>query len=332
MRASVAAVIAVLAVLAAIGAGLAVGTAARPSPTPIRVVVTASPAVTPSPTPFDEAALFRQPLSSGCGTAQAVWIITNGGALLRWDGSAWSQPDATLRSLTNVACRPSRVFAVGLVGSLVVIDEVTRQINATAVTIDDLFGVSPVGDGALMVGSAGAVFILSGGDVQPYAAGLSEDLRDVVAFSERSAWAVGAGGVTYRLDERGWGAVGSGQTATLRAIAAATAASAIAVGDRGTILAYDGGWQSLTSGVEVTLRDVIVDPAIWIAGDAGTLLTQGAAPGTFRRVDLATTCDLVSVFSFGPSHEVWVVGRRAGGGGVWRLRSDGTSLQRWGAC
>ncbi|MEK7862295.1 MAG: hypothetical protein AAB295_03420, partial [Chloroflexota bacterium] len=308
MKASIAAAIAALAVLAAIGAGLAVARIARPAPAPIHVTVTPTPTVTPVPTPVDEATLFRQPLSAGCATAQSVWITTNGGALLRYDGSTWSTPDTTLRSLTNVACTATQVYAVGLVGTFVVIDEATRQIQSTAITIDDLFGVAPVGDGALMVGSAGAVFILAGGNIQPYAAGVTEDLRDVVAFSERSAWAVGRSGITYRLDQRGWSSVGSGQAQDLHAIAALTASVAIAVGDAGTVVGYDAGWRSFTSEVDVRLRDVIVDPALWIVGDAGTLLTRGATVGSFRRVDIGTSCDLVSVFTFGPARDLWVVG------------------------
>ena len=332
MRAGVASIIAVVAVLVAIGAGLGVARLSRPSPTPIRVVVSPTPVVTPSPTPVDEAALFRQPLSSGCATARSIWVVTNGGALLRYDGTEWSMPDSTLRSLTNVACSATRAYAVGLVGTFVVMDETTRQISSTAITIDDLFGVSTVGDGALMVGTAGAVFILSAGEVQPYAAGITEDLRDVVAFSERSAWAVGAGGITYRLDERGWRPVGSGQGSTLLAISATTAAAAMAVGENGAIVGYDGGWRRLESGVDVTLRDVIVDPATWIVGDRGTLLTRDPATGAFRRVDLGTTCDLLAVFAFGPAREVWVVGRGVSGGAVWRLRTDGGVAQRWGGC
>lgn len=330
MRAGIAATIAVLAVLAAIGAGLAAARVTRPAPTPIYVTVAPTPTVTPAPTPVDETTLFRQPLSAGCATSQSVWIVTNGGALLRYDGAAWSTPDTTLRSLTNVACTATRVFAVGLVGTLVLVDEAARQIQSTAITVDDLFGVAPLGDGALMVGSAGAVFILSGGDIQPYAAGITEDLRDVVAFSERSAWAVGRSGVTYRLDQRGWSPVGAPETRDLHAIAATTASTAIAVGDAGTVLGYDAGWRTLASGVDVRLRDVIVGPALWIAGDAGTLLTRGATDGPFRRVDIGTACDLVSVFSFGP--DLWVVGRDIAGGGVWRLRADGTVAQRWGGC
>lgn len=332
MRSSVAAALAILAVLAAIGGGLAFSRIARaPAPTPRRVSVTATPTVTPSPTPFDDVALFRQPLSAGCATSQSVWIVTNGGGLLRYDGSAWEQVDDTLRSLTAVGCAPAAAYAVGLVGALVTIDERTRQIRSQDIALSDLFGVSPVGDGALMVGSEGAVYILAGGETQPYARGIDEHLRDVVAFSQTSAWAVGADGITYRLDQRGWNPVGSGQTATLRAVAATTAAAPVAVGDGGTIVAYAGGsWHTVRSGVSATLRDVIVEPAVWIAGDAGTLL-RGSLDD-LRPVDLHTSCDLVSIFS-GPSHaDVWIVGVRAGAGGVWALAGDGSVIKHWGGC
>jgi hypothetical protein len=310
-----------------------VGRVARPpAPTPRRVSVTVAPTTTPSPSPLDEATLLRQPLSSGCATAQSVWIVTNGGGLLRYDGTSWSQPDGTLRSLTNVVCSQTKAYAVGLIGSLVIADELTRQISATDVSLDDLYGVSVLDDGALMVGLRGSVLILVSGDIQPYASGIDEDLRDVVAFSQRSAWAVGGDGITYRLDQRGWNPVGSGQSKTLRAVAARSAAAPIAVGDAGTIVGWDNGWRAFDSGVNVTLRDVIVDPALWIAGDAGTLLTAGGAVGQFRRVDLGTACDLVSVFARPAASEIWVVGMNAGAGGVWRLRADGTVAQHWGGC
>ncbi len=332
MKTGVAAALAVLAVLAAVGVGLASGRLARPSPTPIRVNVTFTPAPTPSPTPYNEAALFRQPVSGGCATTAGVWVVTDGGSLLRYDGTQWSQVDGTLRSLTRVACTTDVAYAVGHVGQLMVSDETTRQIRATDITIEELWGVSALPDGALIVGSRGAVFLLDRGDIHPYAVGIDEDLFDVVAFSVTSAWAVGAAGITYRLDARGWNPVGSGQTNSLRAVAGTTAGNVVAVGDAGTIVTFASGWNKANSGVDVTLRDVIVDPAIWIAGDRGTLLTSsGVASAPFRRIDIGTPCDLVSLFARGS--EIWVVARGQLGGGVWRVRSsDGTVLQHYGGC
>ena len=331
MRASVAAIIAVLAVLAAVGLGLGSGRLFAAAPTPIRVNVTFTPAPTPSPTPYDEAAVFRaQPLSGGCATTGGVWIITNGGGLLRYDGAQWAQVDGTLRSLTRAACSADTAYAVGLVGALLIAEEQTRQIRSTDISLDDLFGIAMLPAGALIVGTRGTVYALDNGDVQPYAQGLDEDLFDVVAFGLQSAWAVGDHGITYRLDQRGWSPIGSGQANVLRGVAGLTAAGVIAVGDKGTIIAYDGGWKPLASGVDVVLRDITVGAGLWIAGDAGTLLTTGSEVGTFRRVDLKTTCDLVAVFT--KDADVWVVGRGpVGGGGVWRLRNGAVNLH-FGGC
>jgi hypothetical protein len=331
MRASVAAIIAILAVLAAVGIGLASGRLFTPTPTPIRVNVTFTPAPTPSPTPYDEAGLFRsQPLSGGCATSSGVWVITNGGGLLRFDGTQWARVDDTLRSLVKAACTPDVVYAVGLVGAVLVVDEQSRQIRSTAISIEDLFGISTLPEGNVIVGTRGSVFSLDAtGDVIP-AVPVDEDLFGVVAFQD-SAWIVGDRGITYRLDQRGLNPVGSGQVNTLRAVAGLTAASVIAVGDKGTIVTYNAGWHALASGVDVTLRDITVGAGLWIAGDAGTLLTTGSEVGTFRKVDLRTTCDLVAVFTQGG--DVWVVGRPAlgGGGGVWRLRNGAVNLH-FGGC
>lgn len=321
-----------LLVAAAVGLGLSFGRIARPAnPTPRFVVVSTSPAPSPTRVLVDEATLFKQQVSAGCATSQSVWVVTNGGGLLRYDGTAWTQVDDTLRSLTRVACGQDAAYAVGFVGEFLVTDEVARQIRSTALTTDNLYGVSTVGDGALMVGANGAIFILQGGqlDVDPRAKAIDGDLRDVAAFSLTSAWAVGQDGITYRLDQRGWNPVGSGQTKTLLSIAATTPADAVAVGEGGTIVRYDSGWQQVKSPVTQRLRDVIVRPSLWIAGDHGTLLT--GTLGSLRAVDLRTDCDLVSVFSRGS--EIWVVGSAAaGGGGVWQLTLDGGVTKHWGGC
>src|SRR5207245_2977261 len=222
------------------------------------------------------------------------------------------------------------VFGVGLVGARVIVDERARQIHSNDVTIEDLHGVTPLGDGALMVGTRGTVMILAGNDVQPFAQGIDENLTAVAAFSQSSAWAVGDAGITYRLDQRGWQPITTGQPNTLRALAATTPANAVAVGDAGTIVRYDGGWKPVASGASAALRGVIIDPAVWIAGDHGTLLTGTLT--ALRSIDLGTQCDLVSVFAKGD--DIWVLGSLgpAGGGGMWRLSREGAVLQRWGGC
>ena len=127
----IAAALGVLAVLAAVGVGLGLGRLVRPSPTPVRVSITFAPAPTASRGPVDEATLFRQPISSGCSTRDSIWVVTNGGGVMRYDGVQWSLVDSTLRSLVRVSCSSDAAYAVGPLGAVVVGDEPTRDRKST---------------------------------------------------------------------------------------------------------------------------------------------------------------------------------------------------------
>lgn len=322
------AIIAVLLVVAAIGTGLAVGTLARPSPTPHVVVPTPTVAPTPTPQPTTDPAVFQQTFSGGCSTEQAIWVVTDGGGLVRYDGQDWVQVDGTLRTLTRASCDGATLYAVGPVGAVLIVDDRARSINAVDVTIEDLVGVAALPAGAIVVGRGGTVLLLDGGQWRPYARGIEEDLNAILVFGPASGWTVGAGGVSYHLEEAGWRSVPTGTTQTLRGLAATGPANVVAVGDRGTVARFDDHWTLIPSGVEVTLRDAIVTPALWIVGDAGTVLT-GDASG-LRRVDVGTKCDLRAVFVRGI--DMYIIGSTPErNGGALRLR-EGAVVERWGAC
>lgn len=333
-------VIAVLLVVAAVGGGLAVGTIARPRPTPH--VATAAPTVAPTPTPAPttDPAVFRQTLSSGCATEQGLWVVTNGGGLLRYDGKDWVQVDGTLRTLTHASCDAFTVYAVGPVGAVLIVDDRARSINSFDVSREDLVGVAALPSGAIVVGTHGEVQLLSGGQWQPYARGIDEDLNAIVMFGPQSAWVVGSEGISYRLEVAGWRAVRTGVDVTLRAIAGPSVQTAVAVGDAGTILALSGlAWSKIESGIDTPLRAVTaVGSTVWAVGDNGVVLTIGGVltspavppqPVVVERVDVGTTCALTSVFS--RDRDVWIIGSRGGASGVWRVR-DGKVAERWGEC
>jgi hypothetical protein len=319
------AIIAILLVVAAIGTGLAAGTVARPQPT-VRVV-TQSPTPTPTPQPTTDPAVFQQTFSGGCKTEQAIWVVTDGGGLVRHDGKDWIQVDGTLRTLTHASCDAFNVYAVGPVGAVLIVDDRARSINSFDVTIEDLLGVVALPAGAMVVGRFGTVLLLDGGTWQPYARGIEEDLHAILVFGPLSGWTVGAGGVSYHLEQAGWRPVPTGTTQTLRGLAAAGPTNVVAVGDGGTVARFDDQWTLIPSGVEVSLRDVIVAPALWIVGDAGTVLT-GDATG-LRRIDIGTKCDLRAVFARGD--DIYIIGSMPSMGGVVRLRGE-VVVERWGAC
>jgi hypothetical protein len=337
---SYAGIIAVLLVVAAVGGGLAIGTIARPSPTPRPTPTPRTP--TPTPQPTTDPAVFRQTLSSGCATEQGLWVVSNGGGLVRYNGKDWTQVDATLRTLTQTSCDAGTLYAVGPVGAVLILDDRARQIDAFDVTLDDLRGVAAMPQGAMAVGTHGAVMLLLGGTWQPYASGIEEDLNALVVFGLQSGWAVGSQGISYRLEVAGWRPVQTGVDVALRGIAGPSAQSVVAVGDGGTILALSGlTWSKVESGIDTPLRAVAVAGSrVWTVGDDGVVLTVDdalVAPGTsipakptvVNRVDIGTTCSLTSVFAVG--QDVWIIGSRAGVSGVWRLR-DGKVAERWGEC
>jgi hypothetical protein len=338
---SYAGIIAVLLVVAAIGGGLAVGTIARPRATPRPTPTVAVP--TPTPVPTTDPSVFRQTLSAGCVTEQGLWVVSNGGGLIRYDGKDWTQVDGTLRTLTHASCDAGILYGVGPVGAVLIVDDRARSINTFDVTLEDLRGVAAMPQGAMVVGTQGLVMLLSGGTWQPYAAGIEEDLNALIVFDAQSAWVVGSQGISYRLEAAGWRPVKTGVDVTLRAIAAPKIDTAVAVGDGGTVLALSGlEWSKVESGIDTPLRSVTaVGSTAWAVGDDGVVLrVQGAllvspvAPEVapkpvLERVDIGTTCVLTSVFARG--QDLWIIGSSGGVSGVWRLR-DGKVAERWGEC
>ena len=331
-------IIAVLLVVAAIGAGLAIGTVARPSPTPRPTPVRTVAVPTPTPVPTTDPQVFRQSLTGACATGQGLWVVTDGGGLLRYDGEHWTLIDSTLRTLSQASCDEGTLYAVGPVGAMLIVNDRLRQITSFDVTLADLIGVAAMPEGAMAVGTSGTVMFLSGGSWQEYARGLEEDLYGIVAFGAQSAWVVGSQGASYRLEAAGWRPVPTGVTVTLRAVSGTGPQQAWAVGDGGTFLIFDGTWKPIETGVTADLRAIArLGGALWIVGDGGTVVVLDAAGGDHTqpgirpvtKLDLGTTCDLRSVFVNG--QDVWIVGSTGSRGGVWRIR-DGKVGEKWGDC
>jgi hypothetical protein len=318
-------------VVIAIGAGAAVGVVTRPVPS---VEPSAAPAPTVTPVPDTEPLVFKQPLTAGCATDDAVWVVSDGGGIGRFDPllGHWQLVDSTLRSLVAAACGPDMVTAVGAFGRVVSIDEVARTIRADDIGLFDAYAVSLMPDGALVVGSGGSVQRQSSTGWDKYAEGIDEDLYGVVGFPGGSAWMVGARGVTYRLEgiggDIGWKQYETGTTAALRTVAAVSPTEAIAAGDDGVLLRFDGSWRPLDSGVRHELRaSARVGTVTYVVGDAGTALAvEGDRVRTIANI--TTTCALRSVFVHG--NEVWFIGYEGTLAGVWRQSGDRTD--HWGTC
>ncbi len=318
-------------VVIAISAGAAVGVVTRPAPP---AEPSATPAPTPTPEPDTGPLVFKQPLTAGCATDDAVWVVSDGGGIGRFDRvlGQWQLVDSTLRSLVAAACSPDTVTAVGAFGRVVFVDDLAKTIHADDIGLFNAYAVSLLPDGALVVGSDGSVQRQSSVGWDKFAEGIDEDLYGVVGFAGGSAWMVGAGGVTYRLEKVdgnfGWKPYETGTTGSLRTIAATSPTEAIAAGDDGVILRFDGNWRALESGVKNELRaSARVGPITYVVGDGGTALAVEG--NTVRAIaNISTTCSLRGVFAHG--NEVWFVGSEGTLAGVWRQSGDKTD--HWGTC
>jgi len=312
--------------IVAIAGGAVAGRIARPAPpTPIP---TPEPTLAP-PTPEPDTAplVFALPLTAGCATDDATWVVSDGGGIGRFDGTTWRLADPTLRSLVAAACASDTVLAIGPAGRVLTIDDRAKAIRADDLGIVDLFGISLLPDGSLVVGAGGAVLRQTANGWQPYARGLEEDLFGVVGFSATSAWTVGSNGAAFRLEDAGWRQFATGTTVTLRAVAASSANDAVAAGDGGTVLRFDGRWRPLDTGVKTDLRAAVrVGQVTYVAGDDGVVLAVRGNDVT--RLDLGTTCSLRGAFAKGD--DLWLVGSSGTRAAVWRKTGDG--VQRWGDC
>jgi hypothetical protein len=324
-----AAVIAALLVVFAAAIGLAIGSRARPTPATAspRAITSALPSATPADPAETQRRAFAQPLDAGCATERAVWLFADGGTAIRFDGRIWTIPDPTLRSLSAASCDAATALAVGGSGSLLTIDEDQRQVRADRVGIDDLRSVARLPDGAIAVGSNGAVIHQTQVGWSPVGGSIENDLYGVAA-SGSTVWIVGAGGIAYHLTSAGWDPHPAPERMTLRAVAIPSIDSVIAAGDGGRIVRWTAaGWARVDAGTTTTLRAAsVVGAATWVVGDRGTVIE--VLGDRLRRIDLGTTCTLRAVFPAGAA--VWVVGSDGTSGAAWRVTPSG--IDRWGTC
>src|SRR5256714_1822120 len=122
----------------AIGAGAAAGIVTRPTPTPVPTPVP-TPIATPTPEPDTGPLVFQQPLTAGCASDDATWVVSDGGGIGRFDGRRWQLIDSTLRSLVAAACAPDSVFAIGAFGRVVTIAEVSQTFRSDGLGFFDTY-------------------------------------------------------------------------------------------------------------------------------------------------------------------------------------------------
>jgi photosystem II stability/assembly factor-like uncharacterized protein len=251
------------------------------------------------------------------------WAVGNGGVILHFDGSFWSEiASGTTSDLFGVSFgppgseSPSAGFAVGGsggTGTAIYRDQVTWSSITTGLTppsaqrLAAVFELSPSDAWAVdalsgafwhWTGSAG----LGGGWslISSAAAGLNS----VFMVSPSEGWAVGSGGQIYKYTSGGW-TLHSALGTTLNSVFMLNANDGWAVGNGGTIYHYSSGaWTGPVSPGTTSqdLRSVFMlsQTEGWAVGSAGTVLHYSG--GTWSALppnQLATNQDLNSVYFSG---------------------------------
>lgn len=143
--------------------------------------------------------------------------------------------------------------------------------------------------------------------------GSEATLRAVSASSEHQAVAVGDDGEILEWNGEVWSRRTPLATGSLLAVHASSEARAIAVGSSGTIVRLtDGSWHAEPSGTTADLAGV---SGSWIVGARGTILVR--RDNAWHRLDAPTPGDLHGVSSLGD--EAWAVGDA---GQIFRLDGD----------
>ena len=185
------------------------------------------------------------------GTAAAnVWAV--GDEIVRFDGVKWvEQKTETPRSLFGVQSNAAgETWAVGTGGAILKWDNTAP--NAKTITSGTSVWFRNIWtDGAgkgWLVGAGGNLFELADGSFTKKTSGTADDLVDVWAASSTEAWAVGERGTIVRWNGMTWAAVTPAvSTAALRGIWGSAANDVWVVGTEGTILHFDGMTWSSTA-------------------------------------------------------------------------------------
>lgn len=209
--------------------------------------------------------------------ANNLWVVGEKGTILHWDGSVWmasaSPTKAKLNGIWGSAA--ADIWAVGDAGTILHYDGVSW--NDRSVMGDDLHG-------AWGLAGTGNVWTVGG------------------TFSSQSV---------LRLNESSWTSVATPLETKMNplfGIFGTDASNIWAVGDKGTILHWDGtSWLSQTSQTTRHLKSVWASSTanIWAVGEATILLKEGRSDWSVN--DAPSGSSLRGVWAFDES-QIWAVG------------------------
>jgi hypothetical protein len=247
-------------------------------------------------------------------------VLTNGGEVWRFDGTAWSR--------VSVSGSFGAVWATG--GEAFVVQQnIELEPGAYGGAILHWDGASWDAQGIAIrfaaVGGSGPtdVWAVGGGEIDHYDGvgwGRVENgvgnLRDVWASGPGDAFAVGDGGAIWHWDGTSWTAQASPVTTPLAAVWGAAPDDVFAVGAGGA-LHYDGtAWTTMDVGTQVALADVegTSGSDVFAVGDAGHVFHHDGTRWAPVRSPATARLDAVSI----RGGVVWIAGQDTPVVRLWR--------------
>lgn len=256
------------------------------------------------------------------GTATSdIFISTEDGNILRFDGSVWFL-DTDLAAGYNMTCingtSLQNIFAVGQAGELLIEYGLGWSDNSFA-TVEDLKGVVAFDDkSAIAVGTNGSIFSISNKRVATALTSPTAEQLNAIYTSNLAEkvdiWAVGTNGAIIRsTDGVSFTNVTSPTADELMSISGDGPNNIYAVGVNGTVIHWDGiSWTSQTLAGGYTLNTVAMSfedlDDVWIGAQGGHVFHKGPYDSAFTEADVTSTTEGLFGSWLKSSNVMWMVG------------------------
>lgn len=271
-------------------------------------------------------------------SAANIFAVSNQGPILHFDGNQWSEQETPLPVYA-----PSELYGVGGLsdGDVFAVGKYPRQVGSQIdnsiilrydgqrwyemddPTLNELYGISSVGEKLFAVGSHGTILVF---DQQQrwvsMESGTTAFLLSVWGSSYDNVFAVGGAGRILHFDGNQWSAMDSGTNESLYHVWGSSPYNVYAVGYAGTLLHYDGdSWHTIDTGTANILRGVWGSSAnsIFAVGGKETILHYNGS--TWSKMAAVTRLDILDIWPFSPS-KAFAVGQLAN-----QLSSSGVVLE-----
>ena len=251
-------------------------------------------------------------------TATEAWAVGESATILHYAGGSWAptQNPATEILYGVWASAANDVWAVGEKGRIVRWNGtswVNLQSNVTS-TLRGVFGASKtdvwvVGDSPLL-GASGVLLHWDGANLMQIG-GLPTSNFNAVWAKTGQVFVAGDNGILLRQQGANWPAINTKTSMSLRAVWGIDTMGAIAAGDSGTVLYFDGSAIHSISGTSSDWLGLTSKPSgsssVLLVGDVNVL--QIASPWSATS-QLATGTGVMLSAANGSGKNVWVAGSR----------------------